>query len=83
MSRWNELVSAIARHEQGHVDIALSGARSLHEAIVGVSPSGLREDLERKVASVAEVALATIRAADLDYDEATRHGAQQGVCLPW
>lgn len=83
VSTWNVLVAAITRHEQGHVDIAVSGARSLHAAIVGVSQSAVREDLERKVAAVAEVALATVRAADLDYDVATQHGARQGVCLPW
>jgi predicted secreted Zn-dependent protease len=83
VASWTELVAAIARHEQGHVDIALSGARSLHEAILAVAPTDLREDLDSNVASVAESVLATVRSADLAYDEATRHGALQGVRLPW
>lgn len=83
VSKWNQLVAAVARHEQGHVDIAVSGARSLHEAIVGVSPRVLLDDLDRDVATIAATALATIRAADLDYDDATQHGALQGVRPPW
>jgi len=83
VSSWNELVAAIARHEQGHVDIVVSGARSLQEAVVRVAPSELRADLDWKVVAVTESALAAVRAADLDYDVATRHGALQGVCLPW
>ena len=83
IASWNELVTGVARHEQGHVDIAVSGARSPHEAIVGVSPRAFLEDLERDVVAVAAAALATIRAADRDYDEATQHGVSQGVTLPW
>jgi predicted secreted Zn-dependent protease len=83
VSSWTELLVAIARHEQGHVDIAVSGARSLHEAIMATSPSKQCEGLERNVAVVAESVLATVRSADLAYDEATHHGALQGVRLPW
>ena len=83
VASWTKLVAAIARHEQGHVDIALSGARLLHEAIVAVSPTDVREDLDSNVASIAESVLAAVRSADLAYDEATRHGALQGVSLPW
>jgi predicted secreted Zn-dependent protease len=83
VARWNDFVEAIARHEQGHVDLVVSGARSLHEAIVGLAPIELREALHRRVAALVEAAFATIHAADLDYDEATQHGALQGVRLPW
>jgi predicted secreted Zn-dependent protease len=83
VSSWAELVAAIATHEQGHVDIAVSGARALHEAILEVGSSGLREDLEQNVAVVAESGLAAIRSADFAYDEATGHGALQGVRVPW
>lgn len=83
VSTWTEFVAGIARHEQGHVDIALSGARSLHAAIVAISPSERRAQLDRNVAFVAESALASVRSADLDYDEATEHGALQGVRAPW
>jgi len=83
VANWTELVAAIDRHEQGHVDIAVSGARSLHDLMVAVLPTKLRDDLEREVAAVAESALETIRSADLAYDEATQHGALQGVRLPW
>jgi len=83
VASWTKLVAAIARHEEGHVDIAVNGARLLHEAIVAVSPTDVREDLDSNVASIAESVLAAVRSADLAYDEATRHGALQGVSLPW
>lgn len=83
VASWTKLVAAIDRHEQGHVDIAVGGAHSLHEAIMAASPTDVRDDLDSNVASIAESALAAVRSADLAYDEATRHGALQGVFLPW
>lgn len=83
VSGWAELVAAITKHEQGHVNIAASGAHSLHDAVMAVTPTGSNEDLEAQVAAIVESSLDAIRATDRAYDEATQHGALQGVRLPW
>ncbi len=71
LKRWDEYRQALARHEQGHVEIVTRGYSEVLRAI--------RDANGATAEQAAQQALARIREAERVYDEETRHGATQGA----
>lgn len=65
---WDGYVGALARHEQGHVDLAHAWARSINGGPPRCSAEG--DD---------DVALAELRRLQVAYDDETDHGHTQGA----
>ncbi|GDX83587.1 hypothetical protein LBMAG42_53980 [Deltaproteobacteria bacterium] len=72
LGNWQRFVYALARHEQGHVDIIAAG--------VATMPGRLAGDCAG-VDARGRLVLAEIDAAGADYDAATEVGATQGAVL--
>lgn len=75
---WNAYISNLIRHEQGHVNLALQGVRSLQAVLAGSVPATTSCNVFMD-SSYSKV-LAAMRQADLDYD--ARVGSAQGIIFP-
>jgi predicted secreted Zn-dependent protease len=79
---WQRFLAAIEDHEQGHVNLAVEVGRTLLGRLEGFAafadPAALKSAVE--AAALAEVAAA--RERERLYDDASDHGATQGVSLP-
>jgi predicted secreted Zn-dependent protease len=71
---WERFSRALARHEKGHVDYAVSHYPAVVRAIKRGTCRGAN------AAALAQLNL--IRKHDVAYDAATRHGATQGATFP-
>jgi predicted secreted Zn-dependent protease len=81
VSHWAGYVDALERHEQGHIDLARAAATAIHEALRTLPPCATEAALLAAAEATVAAALAEIRAREHAYDEATGHGAAQGVSL--
>jgi predicted secreted Zn-dependent protease len=81
ISRWANYVDALERHEQGHIDLARAAATTIHEALRTLPPGATEAALLAAAEDAVDAVLVEIRARERAYDEATGHGATQGVSL--
>ena len=73
-SAWARYVRALARHEQGHVDYAVSHKAAVVRAIKNATCGSAN--------AAALKQLDLIRKHDVAYDKTTGHGATQGARFP-
>jgi predicted secreted Zn-dependent protease len=71
---WARYSRALARHEQGHVDYAVTHQQSVVRAVKRASCGSAD--------AAARTQLNLIRKHDVAYDLATQHGATQGARFP-
>jgi predicted secreted Zn-dependent protease len=71
---WIEYTRVLARHEQGHVDLAVDGAKEMQVA--------LRRATCATADNVARTEMARINDLQEEYDVETDHGANQGAEFP-
>lgn len=74
IERWNAYLPALARHEQNHVEIVLAHYQEVLSAIQ--SADCLTAD------SAARAAFEEIRRLQNEYDDASQHGANEGIYFP-
>ena len=80
--RWTVFADALAAHEQGHSDIALTAAKRIEDALWRApTPRTCTGYSARLDAMANELFDAATREQDA-FDEATDHGALQGVRFP-
>lgn len=72
--KWNSYLGNLARHEQGHVELARQGFAKMQQIL----QTSTCEQANAQLNSV----LAEMRQADLRYDADTRHGITQGAKFP-
>lgn len=71
----------LAEHEEGHVRIGQSAARSLDTALAQLPAMPSCPLLEREIARLGADTLDRARRDNKAYDAATKHGCTQGACL--
>jgi predicted secreted Zn-dependent protease len=78
---WERYLTALARHEAGHAQFAVTAAAELHRRInaLGLDPNC--ENLKKRISSLGRQILADQRKLEKEYDERTAHGAKEGVSL--
>lgn len=78
---WKRYYTNLLRHEDGHLDLALTGSRELLQAIKEILPEITCRSIEAKADSFAEAIVASVQKKQVEYDRITDHGATQGVRL--
>jgi predicted secreted Zn-dependent protease len=81
-AEWARFVAALRRHENGHAEIAKTGARRIARLLGSLPSFRSCARLERAAESTAARTLVKTRLAELAYDEWTRHGDTQGARFP-
>jgi predicted secreted Zn-dependent protease len=77
---WQSYIAALAAHEQGHVDLDVTGARRLLADLQALPalPCG---SVDTRVASMLTNTTDAIERANAAYDAETNHGRGQGAIL--
>jgi predicted secreted Zn-dependent protease len=78
-AEWGRFVAALRRHENGHAAIARLAARRIGRRLASLRAFRSCARLERAADAAAERILDDARAAEIAYDERTRHGDTQGA----
>ncbi len=81
-TRWQRFVSALATHEQGHVDRELAGANDLRAEIEQTQPAATCSDLGQALNVLGDQEVEHMKAGDAVYDEQTGHGRSQRAIFP-
>jgi predicted secreted Zn-dependent protease len=82
VDRWSTYIDALYCHEYGHGDLAIDCANDLLDAleqIPGTSDCGALLD---SASQVTDTVIADCNDADIEYDDATNHGATMGAVFP-
>jgi predicted secreted Zn-dependent protease len=74
---WNDFTARLLAHEQGHVRIAVDGAREIAETLRPLEGSVSCDGLTMRANGAAQVVLVRARERQAEYDRVTGHGAQQ------
>ncbi|MGH8492957.1 MAG: DUF922 domain-containing protein [Moraxellaceae bacterium] len=72
--KWNSYLGNLARHEQGHVQLAQHGFAKMQQIL----QASTCDEADAKL----NVVLSEMRQADLRYDAETHHGTTQGAKFP-
>ena len=74
IAKWSRYTQVLALHEKGHVDNIIGNYMTVLAAIKGATCATAE--------AAAQAALVPIRQNDVNYDQATGHGATQGAIFP-
>jgi predicted secreted Zn-dependent protease len=80
-ARWDRMLAALTRHEEGHRDNAVWAARELHRRLAGLGTAPTCLELERTVQRERFKMKLRNQQRDRTYDRLTGHGVRQGVVL--
>lgn len=64
----------LAAHEEGHVVIAEAGARAFYAEALAITSAPTCEELDRRIAALAEKSNEDTKRKQREYDETTQHG---------
>ena len=78
-AEWRRFVTALRRHENGHAAIARAAARRIGSRLASLRAFRSCARLARAADGAAVRILNNARAAEVAYDERTRHGDTQGA----
>jgi predicted secreted Zn-dependent protease len=82
-AEWARFLSALRRHENGHAAIAKAGARRIAGRLASLRTFRSCARLERAADAAGARVLEQTQAAEVAYDERTRHGDTQGARFPF
>lgn len=78
---WDRFLTALTKHEEGHVEISIQHATALRNELAALTPEASCQELTAKFQDRANLAQARMDRAQADYDEKTQHGIKQGCVL--
>jgi predicted secreted Zn-dependent protease len=81
IARWRQYRAAIELHEQGHVNLAVDAGRCVLARLETLPAFPSEQELQRAVDAAARAEIAAALDRERVYDEASGHGASQGVHL--
>jgi len=82
MGRWTTFISNTITHESGHVKRDLQGARDLQRDLGNYPPGADCATIKPKLSDLFDRSSNAIRQSNMNYDDATQHGATQGAVFP-
>jgi predicted secreted Zn-dependent protease len=77
--KWDAFAKAEIIHEKGHGAIAMEAARAVDQAVMAVKPNKSAHVLDGYVKIAAEQVLAVYRKKEVEYDQVTKYGQNQGA----
>lgn len=78
---WQQFMSALATHENGHTALDVQYAQTLQSDLNNF-PATACDHIQQAVQHLADSDVATLNQANDNYDSSTNHGATQGAILP-
>jgi predicted secreted Zn-dependent protease len=82
VEKWNSYLEKLMMHEKGHRDRAVEAANELTRAVAALPPARTCGELDREVQTLGLAQRSKLLQDQKDYDDATKHGAQQGAVFP-
>ena len=82
VERWEEYMTALVAHEQGHAEIAKQAAQAVQQAVQDLPDYPTCHALEYEADALGERILEEFRQRQAEYDRLTEHGLTQGACFP-
>ncbi len=79
--QWDAYYEALRRHEEGHKEIAVQGAREIEQALLTMSARDCAQ-LDAQANAKGHQILELVRARQRQYDARTEHGKTQGAKFP-
>ena len=79
--QWTRFMKALTTHENGHAENANQHGKALYELLRKPRVFASEQALKDFIASEGGKCIAKARAADVEYDRKTQHGATQGATL--
>jgi len=80
-SRWDDYLDHLKRHEFGHKELAVKAAEEINEILSSLGSFDSQSALEREASRRTEEKFRSMAQAQVQYDDATRHGEKQGAIL--
>jgi predicted secreted Zn-dependent protease len=80
-SRWNDYLHHLKRHEFGHKQLAVKTAEEINEVLSTLGSFDSQSALEREASRRTGELFTKMAAAQVRYDDETRHGESQGAIL--
>jgi len=81
-SKWDNYMTNLVIHENGHRDLALEAAAELNRAVAELGPTSNPSELDRKIRALGKEKMAAMKNIQVDYDHSTGHGKTQGAVFP-
>jgi predicted secreted Zn-dependent protease len=78
---WDRYLEALVVHEQGHVDLAVTGAERLLASLRALPPAATCSEVQRAAHKTADLQIAATEAEQEAWDKLTDHGRLQGATL--
>ncbi len=78
---WDRFIGNLTIHEQGHRDVGMQVAADLERELLGMR-GRYCDELGRAADEAARSALKTLMDRNREFDDRTRHGADQGAVFP-
>jgi predicted secreted Zn-dependent protease len=82
IDQWNAYLDALQQHENGHREIGVAAGQAIYQALGRLPSYDACDALERAADAACQQILDQHRQQELDYDQATNHGATQGAHFP-
>ncbi len=80
---WQRYMTNLIIHEEGHKDLAISGAQAILDALLSLpNAASCGEDVQSLVSSTGDEIFADYNARQKAYDTETNHGETQGAYFP-
>jgi predicted secreted Zn-dependent protease len=82
VKRWEQYMTALQIHENGHQDIAVAAGRDVLQALSALPAYPSCDELDHSMNASGQAILKRYRQQELLYDQTTDHGAIQGARFP-
>ena len=80
-SKWDQYLTNLKHHEQGHADNGMDAANEIENMLSALPAMDRCDALRQEADSKAYGILSSYQQKDVNYDEETHHGETQGVVL--
>jgi predicted secreted Zn-dependent protease len=81
VAEWSRFVTMLGRHEEGHREISVDGARQIAQQLSALPPHAWCWDLEADANAQGHAILASAQQRQVQYDDETSHGLRRGTHL--
>lgn len=82
VDKWSRYISALAAHEEGHVQIARDAEAAVRNAVADTPPARSCSKLRKQLDSAVMHAIEEHKEREREYDRTTKHGSTQGARFP-
>jgi len=79
VDKWSRYISALAAHEEGHIQIARDAEAAVRLAASEVPPARSCSTLRKQLESTARQTIEEFKKREREYDRATNHGSTRGA----